>query len=88
MGEISHFARLALLSLLIWKQIQFFFQDIIRLPPTHPCGLREKAPLSPSPERHMNSTHSEPNQANPVTAGESGETIGKESTSLFYNLRC
>lgn len=69
MGEISpYFVRLALLSLLIWKQILFFFQDIIHLPPTQPCSFSEKAPLSPSPERHMNSTHSEPNQANPLTA--------------------
>lgn len=36
--------------------------------PTHPCSLSEKAPLNPSPERHMNSTHSEPNQANSVPA--------------------
>lgn len=91
MGEISpYFVRLALLSLLIWKQILFFFQDIIHLPPpplNHAALVRRPhwAPVQRGTwTAHTVSltklTHSLP--------GESGGTIGKEPTSLFYNPRC
>lgn len=58
-GEISpYFACLALLSLLIWKQIQFFFRDIIRLPPTHsPMRFGWEGPTEPqSREAHEQHT--------------------------------